>query len=60
MNWDFDDEIDLILDETQELVILRNPPPPKPPQKKSLMDRFDVFQAEYEQVLNQLEPELQN
>jgi antitoxin component of MazEF toxin-antitoxin module len=60
MNWDFDDEIDLILDEAQELVILRNPPPPKPPQKKSLIDRFDVFQAEYEQVLNQLEPELQN
>lgn len=57
MNWDFDNEIDLILDEAQEVVILRNAPPQKPPQKRSMVDHFDRFQEIYEKDLSQLESE---
>lgn len=60
MNWDFDDEIDLILDEAQEVVILRNVPPQKAPQKKSMVDHFDRFQENYEQELNRLEAEIES
>lgn|GEM_PF-377289 len=46
MDWDFEDEINLILDEENEVVILRNPKEQKIA-KKMLMDRFDQFVEGY-------------
>jgi antitoxin component of MazEF toxin-antitoxin module len=53
MDWDFEDEINLILDEENEVVILRNPKPQKV-EKKMLMDRFDQFMAIYNPQLDTL------
>lgn len=61
MDWDFEDEINLILDEESEVVILRNPKELKT-EKKMLMDRFDQFIEGYGPHLNTLvadpEPEI--
>ncbi len=53
MGWDFDDEIDLILDEEKEVVVLRNPKPVKI-EKKTMLDRFDHFEEEYGQAFENL------
>ncbi len=57
MGWDFDDEINLILDEENEVVILRNLPPQSAPQKKTMMEHFERYQAAYEEELNRIEPQ---
>lgn len=54
MGWNFEDEIDMILDESQEMVILKDLPPQKAPQKKSLLDHFDRFHEQYEKTINAL------
>lgn len=61
MDWDFDDEINLILDEENEVVILRNPKVQNV-ERKMLMDRFDKFLDGYGPELNTLvaEPESPN
>jgi len=51
MNWDFGDEIDLILDEENERVILRNPRE-EVKKKQSYLEDFDSFLSEYKDILN--------
>jgi antitoxin component of MazEF toxin-antitoxin module len=62
MDWDFEDEIDLLLDEENEMVVLRNPKVKKT-EKKMLMDRFDKFLESYGTNLETLaadpEPQIQ-
>ncbi|MCK9243681.1 MAG: hypothetical protein M0R34_07340 [Candidatus Marinimicrobia bacterium] len=53
MEWNFEDEINLILDEENEVVILRNPKTQKV-EKKMMMDRFDKFLETYGQNLDTL------
>lgn len=55
MGWDFEDEINLILDEENEVVILRNLKVQKV-DKKMMMDRFDKFLDGYGENLNALVP----
>jgi antitoxin component of MazEF toxin-antitoxin module len=51
MGWDFGDEIDLILDEENERVILRNPRE-EVKKKQSYLEDFDSFLSEYKDILN--------
>jgi antitoxin component of MazEF toxin-antitoxin module len=50
MVWDFGDEIDLILDEENERVILRNPRE-EVKKKQSYLEDFDSFLGEYKDIL---------
>lgn len=54
MNWDFGDEIDLILDEEDEKVILRQPRK-KEVNKQTYLEYFDQFRREYKEVLANIE-----
>ena len=54
MEWDFDDYIDLILDETEETVFLRNMKKKKK-KVKSYIENFSEFQKEYASVLNSID-----
>ena len=56
MGWDFEDEINLILDEENEVVILRNPKVQKV-EGKTMMDRFDKFLEVYGPEIDTLEVE---
>ncbi|HPC35123.1 MAG TPA: hypothetical protein P5268_01480 [Candidatus Marinimicrobia bacterium] len=62
MGWDFEDEINLILDEENEVVILRNPKN-ESVEKKTMMDHFDKFLENYGKELDNLvadrEPQIQ-
>jgi len=53
MEWDFEDEINLILDEENEVVILRNPKVQRV-EKTMMMDRFDKFLGTYGENLDSL------
>jgi len=50
MGWDFGDEIDLILDEENERVILRNPRE-EVKKKQSYLEDFDSYLSEYKDIL---------
>jgi len=54
MDWDFGDEIDLILDEEGEKVILRQPRK-KEVNKQTYLEYFDQFRREYKEVLANIE-----
>lgn len=54
MDWDFGDEIDLILDEEDEKVILRQPRK-KEAGKQTYLEYFDQFRREYKEVLANIE-----
>lgn len=56
MGWDFGDEIDLILDEENERVILRNPRE-EIKKKQSYLEDFDSFLNEYKDVLTAVDTE---
>ncbi len=53
MDWDFNDHIDLILDEEQEKIVLRNLR--KKEKKSTELANFDIFLNEYQEVLQALE-----
>lgn len=53
MGWDFEDEINLILDEENEVVILRNLQN-QPIEKKTMMEHFDKFLENYGKELDTL------
>ncbi|HOU18147.1 MAG TPA: AbrB/MazE/SpoVT family DNA-binding domain-containing protein [Candidatus Marinimicrobia bacterium] len=53
MGWDFEDEINLILDEENEVVILRNLKN-QPIEKKTMMEHFDQFLENYGKELGTL------
>jgi len=55
MEWDFGDHIDLILDEENEKVVLRNPKE-KSKKKQTYMEYFDDFLSEYQEALSEIEP----
>ncbi len=55
MEWDFGDPIDLILDEENEKVILRNPREEKM-KKKSYLEDFNGFLEDYKDVLMEIDP----
>jgi len=55
MEWDFGDHIDLILDEENEKVILRNPKE-ESKKKQTYMEYFDDFLNEYQEALSEIEP----
>ena len=55
MDWDFGDEIDLILDEENEKVVLRNPRE-ELKKKQTYIEDFDSFLEEYQDVLLQIDP----
>ncbi len=54
MDWDFGDEIDLILDEENEKVVLRNP---REDVKKvqTYIEDFDSFLDDYNEVLTKID-----
>lgn len=54
MDWDFGDEIDLILDEEDEKVTLRQPRK-KEVSKQTYLEYFDQFRREYKEVLANIE-----
>lgn len=54
MEWDFGDPIDLILDEENEKVVLRNPREEEP-KKKTYLEEFDSFLEEYGDVLTEID-----
>ncbi len=54
MDWDFDDFIDLILDEHEETVYFRNMKKKKK-KIKSYIENFSEFQKEYATVLKEIE-----
>ena len=54
MDWDFDDFIDLILDEADETVYLRNMKKKKK-KVKSYLENFSEFQREYADTLKEIE-----
>ncbi|MFP4546942.1 MAG: hypothetical protein ACLFQM_02335 [Fidelibacterota bacterium] len=54
MNWDFDDHIDLILDEADETVYLRNMKKKKK-KAKTYLENFTEFQKEYADTLKSIE-----
>lgn len=54
MDWDFGDPIDLILDEENEKVVLRNPPEEEPKQK-TYLEEFNNFLEDYGSVLEQID-----
>lgn len=54
MEWDFDDFIDLILDETDETVYFRNIKKKKK-KAKSFIENFSEFQKEYFGILKEIE-----
>ncbi len=54
MEWDFGDKIDLILDEEDEKVILRQPRK-KEVNKQTYLEYFDQFRREYKEVLANIE-----
>jgi len=55
MEWDFGDPIDLILDEENEKVILRNPREEEQ-KKKSYLEDFNEFLEDYKDVLMEIDP----
>lgn len=55
MEWDFGDPIDLILDEENEKVVLRNPRE-KEQKKKSYLEDFNEFLEDYKDVLMEIDP----
>ncbi|MBC8491120.1 MAG: hypothetical protein H8D42_01000 [Candidatus Marinimicrobia bacterium] len=55
MEWDFGDQIDLILDEENEKVVLRNPKE-ESKEKQTYMEYFDDFLNEYQEALSEIEP----
>ncbi|MBU0711178.1 hypothetical protein KJ762_07005 [bacterium] len=55
MEWDFGDPIDLILDEENEKVILRNPREEEK-KKKSYLEDFNGFLEDYKDVLMEIDP----
>ena len=55
MEWDFGDPIDLILDEENEKVVLRNPRE-KEQKKKSYLEDFNGFLEDYKDVLMEIDP----
>ena len=56
MEWDFGDPIDLILDEENEKVILRNPRE-KDEKQKTYLEEFAKFHEDYKDVLLEIDPE---
>ncbi len=50
MEWDFGDEIDLILDEEDEKVVLRQPKK-KEMKEKTYFEDFNQFLGDYKEVL---------
>ena len=54
MDWDFDDFIDLILDESEETVYLRNMKKKKK-KIKSYLENFTEFQREYASTLKEID-----
>ena len=54
MGWDFDDFIDLILDENDETVYLRNMKKKKK-KVKSYLENFTEFQREYGTTLKEID-----
>jgi antitoxin component of MazEF toxin-antitoxin module len=54
MDWDFDDYIDLILDESDETVYFRNMKKKKK-KVKSYIENFSEFQKEYADILKEIE-----
>jgi len=54
MGWDFDDFIDLILDESDETVYLRNMKKKKK-KVKSYLENFTEFQREYAGTLKEID-----
>ncbi|MDO9548677.1 MAG: AbrB/MazE/SpoVT family DNA-binding domain-containing protein [Candidatus Marinimicrobia bacterium] len=55
MEWDFGDPIDLILDEENEKVILRNPREEEQ-KRKSYLEDFHGFLEDYKDVLMEIDP----
>lgn len=55
MEWDFGDPIDLILDEENEKVILRNIREEEE-KEKSYLEKFAGFLEDYKDVLNEIDP----
>ena len=55
MEWDFGDPIDLILDEENEKVILRNPREEEQ-KKKTYLEDFNEFLENYKDVLMKIDP----
>ena len=55
MAWDFGDPIDLILDEENEKVILRNPREEEQ-KKKTYLEDFNEFLENYKDVLMKIDP----
>jgi len=53
MDWDFNDHIDLILDEEKEKVVLRNLR--KKEQQSTYLENFGQFVKEYEDVFKALD-----
>ncbi len=56
MEWDFDDYIDLILDEEGEKVILKNVKKKKK-KPQSYLENFSDFQKEYKNILEEVSKE---
>lgn len=54
MDWDFGDEIELILDEENEKVTLRNPKEGEK-KKQTYMENFDDFLNKYQDVLAEID-----
>jgi antitoxin component of MazEF toxin-antitoxin module len=54
MEWDFGQEIDLILDEEGERVILRNSKNNRE-NKQTLLDNFENFYKEYGRIIEEIE-----
>ena len=55
MDWDFGDPIDLILDEENEKVVLRNPREEEK-KKKTFLENFSGFLDDYKDVLLEIDP----
>ncbi|MBN2601415.1 MAG: AbrB/MazE/SpoVT family DNA-binding domain-containing protein [Candidatus Marinimicrobia bacterium] len=55
MEWDFGDPIDLILDEENEKVVLRNPREEEQ-KKKTYLEDFNEFLEDYKSVLLKIDP----
>lgn len=56
MEWDFGDPIDLILDEENEKVVLRNPRE-EDKKTKTYLEKFVNFQEDFKDILEEIDPE---
>jgi len=54
MQWDFGQEIDLLLDEENEVVVLRNPRKAKT-KKQTFFEDYESFETDYGQALEEID-----